>query len=114
MIEDSDRFAFISRRIHAFASIGNAYDASQCDGAIETGHTLIVLSEGVVALAGTWPIAVTAAGGMLHSVPSTTLKATEILLAEAGAFLDLLLGQTSVPTQAREIPANQIAHVHAR
>ena len=68
MIEDSDRFAFISRRIHAFASIGNAYDASQCDGAIETGHTLIVLSEGVVALAGTWPIAVTAADGVLHSV----------------------------------------------
>ena len=68
MIEDSDRFAFIPRRIHAFASTGNAYDASQSDGAIETGHTLIVLSEGVVALAGTWPIAVTAAGGVLHSV----------------------------------------------
>ena len=46
-------------------------------------------------------------------VPPPTLKAAEILLAEARAHLDLLLGQTSVSTQAREIPANQFTHVHA-
>ena len=46
-------------------------------------------------------------------VPPTALKATEILLAEARALLDLLLGQTAVSTQAREIPANQFTHVHA-
>ena len=68
MLTDSERFAFIPRRIHAFASSGNAYDACQTDDFIETGHTLIILSEGVVALAGAWPIAVTAAGGVLHSV----------------------------------------------
>jgi len=88
MIEDSDRFAFISRRIHAFASIGNAYDASQCDGAIETGHTLIVLSESVVALAGTWPIAVTAAGGMLHSVAGKDDDTIESLAACFGLTAD--------------------------
>jgi hypothetical protein len=38
-------------------------------------------------------------------VPPTALKATKILLAEARARLDLLLGQTAVSTQAREIPA---------
>lgn len=68
MLTESERFAFIPRRMHAFASTGNAYDACQTDAAIESGHTLIILSEGVVALAGTWPIAVTAAGGVLHSV----------------------------------------------
>ena len=59
-------------RIHAFASSGNAYDACQTDPAIETGHTLVILSEGMVALAGAWPIAVTAASGMLHSVIGET------------------------------------------
>ena len=46
-------------------------------------------------------------------VPPPALKTAEILLAEARAHLDLLLGQTSVSTQAREIPANQFTHVHA-
>jgi hypothetical protein len=34
MLTDSERFAFEPRRHHAFASTGNAYDASQCDEAI--------------------------------------------------------------------------------
>jgi hypothetical protein len=41
-------------------------------------------------------------------------QAAEILLAEARALLDLLLSQALIPTQAREIPANQFTHVHAR
>ena len=60
MLTDSERFAFETRRHHAFASTGNAYDASQCDEAIKTGDTLIVLAEEVVAIAMTWPFAVTA------------------------------------------------------
>jgi hypothetical protein len=55
MLTDSERFAFETRRHHAFASTGNAYDASQCDEAIKTGDTLIVLAEQVVAIAMTWP-----------------------------------------------------------
>jgi hypothetical protein len=43
MLTDSERFAFETRRHHAFASTGNAYDATQCDEAIRTGDTLIVL-----------------------------------------------------------------------
>ena len=34
MFTDSERFAFDTRRHHAFATTGNAYDASQCDDAI--------------------------------------------------------------------------------
>ncbi len=68
MLTDSERFAFETRRHHAFASSANAYDASQCDEAIKTGDTLIVLTEQVVAIAMTWPFAVTATCGKLHAL----------------------------------------------
>ena len=68
MLTDSDRFAFTTRRHHAFASIGNAYDAVQCDEAIRTGDTLIVLAEEVVGIAMTWLFAVTQAHGNLHAL----------------------------------------------
>lgn len=68
MLTDSERFAFETRRHHAFASTGNAYDASQCDEAINTGDTLIVLAEQVVAIAMTWPFAVTETCGKLHAL----------------------------------------------
>ena len=68
MLTDSERFAFETRRHHAFASTGNAYDASQCDEAIKTGDTLIVLTEQVVAIAMTWPFAVTETCGNLHAL----------------------------------------------
>lgn len=68
MLTASERFAFQTRRIHAFATTGNAYDAAQCDEAIRTGDTLLVLGEGVVAVAMTWPFAVTAECGKLHAV----------------------------------------------
>ena len=51
MLTISERFAFETRRHHAFASTGNAYDATQCDEAIRTGDTLIVLPENVVGVA---------------------------------------------------------------
>lgn len=68
MLTDSERFAFEARRHHAFASTGNAYDATQCDEAIKTGDTLIILAEGVVAVAMTWPFAVTKQCGKLHAL----------------------------------------------
>ncbi len=68
MLTDSERFAFETRRHHAFASTGNAYDATQCDEAIKTGDTLIVLAEQVVAIAMTWPFAVTETCGKLHAL----------------------------------------------
>ncbi|MDE2563021.1 MAG: hypothetical protein KGL48_12320 [Sphingomonadales bacterium] len=76
MLTDSERFAFTPRRLHAFETSGNAYDACQCDEAIAKGDTLIVLPEGVIGVAWTWPIAVTAAHGALHRVkdePRSTL-----------------------------------------
>ena len=68
MLTMSERFAFTTRRHHAFASTGNAYDATQCDEAIRTGDTLIVLPENVVGVAMTWPFAVTQAHGKLHAL----------------------------------------------
>ncbi len=68
MLTDSERFAFTARRHHAFASTGNAYDAVQCDEAISTGDTLVVLAEQVVGVAMTWPFAVTQAHGNLHTL----------------------------------------------
>ena len=68
MLTDSERFAFTAHRIHAFETTGNAYDATQTDEAIETGDTLLVHAEGVVAVAMTWPFAITTAHGHLHSM----------------------------------------------
>ena len=77
MLTDSERFAFVTRRLHSFATTGNAYNACQCDEAITRGDTLIILPEGVVGLAWAWPLAVTTTLGHLHSVidkPGTTLE----------------------------------------
>jgi hypothetical protein len=38
---------------------------------------------------------------------------TDILLAQFGAFGNLLLGQLRGGAQSREVPADQLAHVHA-
>jgi hypothetical protein len=76
MLTDSERFAFLARRYHGFATTGNAYDATQTDHRIETGDTLLILPEGVIGIAHCWPFAVTAACGKLHGInpkPSDTL-----------------------------------------
>lgn len=88
MLTESERFAFVPRRIHAFATTGNAYDACQTDEAIETGHTLIILTERVVALAGAWPIAVTAAAGVLHAVIGKDDDTLDGLAANFGLTAD--------------------------
>lgn len=78
MLTDSERFAFVPRRYHGFASTGNAYDATQTDDRIENGDTLLILSEGVIGVAHCWPFAVTALAGKLHAVspkPDDTLAA---------------------------------------
>jgi hypothetical protein len=56
MLTDSERFAFTPRRIHGFASTGNAYDATQTDDRIASGDTLLILPEGVVGVAHCWPL----------------------------------------------------------
>ncbi|AYO75932.1 hypothetical protein [Sphingobium yanoikuyae] len=83
MLTDSERFAFETRRQHAFASTGNAYDATQCDEAITTGDTLIVLAEEVVGVAMTWPFAVTAVCGKLHAMSPRRVGETLADLAAA-------------------------------
>jgi hypothetical protein len=88
MLTDSERFAFLARRYHGFASTGNAYDATQTDEQIKTGDTLLILPEGVIGIAHCWPFAVTAVFGNLHGVkpkPGDTLAA---LAASFGVTTD--------------------------
>lgn len=49
-----------------FQDTRDAYDACQCDERIKNGDALLIGGSQVVGLAGTWPIAVTAASGGLH------------------------------------------------
>lgn len=59
--------------------------ARRCaDEAIETGDTLLVHAEGVVAVAMTWPFAVTTAHGHLHSM--APLKDGDTLEIVAGSL----------------------------
>ena len=83
MLTDSERFAFVARRLHSFASTGNAYDATQCDETISAGDTLLVLTERVVGIAMTWPFAVTEANGKLHALASPRTGETLDHLAKA-------------------------------
>lgn len=46
-------------------------------------------------------------------VAFAVFEAAQILLAETGAHREVLLRHTLFPTQARKIPADQLAHVHA-
>lgn len=68
MLSDSERFAFVPDRVHVFETSGNAYDGVQTDDRIATGDLLLVMDEGVVGVAMTWPFAVTAEAGHLHQV----------------------------------------------
>lgn len=65
-----------------------AYDATQI-GEAPLGTVLLIPSEGVVGLAWTWPIAITAACGELHSIADAS-KADEIM-REAAWGTDQLL-----------------------
>jgi hypothetical protein len=53
--------------VHEFETTGEAYDATQCDDTIANGDVLLIVSEGVVGVADTWPVAVTFARGHLHT-----------------------------------------------
>lgn len=53
-------------KIWSFDNTGDAYDATQCDSEIRKGDVILVLSERVVGLADTWPVAISEACGHLH------------------------------------------------
>ncbi|WP_408586517.1 hypothetical protein [Novosphingobium sp.] len=84
MLTDSERFAFRTHRAHVLETTGNAYDACQVDEAIDKGHTLIVLGEGVVGLAWAWPVAVTAEAGHLHKIADAGAATLIDLVAPLG------------------------------
>lgn len=65
---------------HTFTSTCTAYDATQCDERVLTGHALLVPSEGVVGLAWTWPVAVTTVSGELHQMGENPAQ----VIADAG------------------------------
>ena len=41
-------------------------------------------------------------------------QTADILLSDAGHLSETLLGESLLPSQFRKIPANQLAHIHAR
>jgi hypothetical protein len=82
--DDSSRFAYRSFVAHVFATSGNAYDACQTDAALVRGTLLLIPTEAIVALADTWPIAVTAAHGALHQVAPDRFSTVSELAAAFG------------------------------
>jgi hypothetical protein len=69
-----------STAVWTFTDSGDAYDSCQCREDIEDGQTLDC-GDGVVGLAWTWPIAVTADRGKLHSPSGRDVRP---LLRDAG------------------------------
>lgn len=84
MLTDSERFAFKTFRIHAFATSGNAYDGVQTDDRIATGDLLLVLDKAIVGIAMTWPFAVTTEAGNLHQIAGKTGETGEHLATSLG------------------------------
>lgn len=54
-------------RIHGFDSTDDAYTASQCDEKIKLGDILLILSEKIVGVSDTWPMAITVSNGNLRA-----------------------------------------------
>lgn len=83
---------------HRCPSTHAAYDACQCDPAFRDGDTLLVYNERVVGLVWTWPVAVTASHGALHTFAPdarltrllTDMHCTDAHLARAVALADTL------------------------
>lgn len=71
-------------RIHVFETSGNAYDAVQTDDRIATGDLLLIMDEAIVAVAMTWPFAVTAEAGHLHQVAPKAGDTFDQLAASLG------------------------------
>lgn len=46
-------------------------------------------------------------------VAQTAFEAAEVVLTEAGALLQLFLGEALIPSDARNVAADHLAHVHA-
>lgn len=67
-----------------FPSTAAAYSAAQGDAAVEKGATLVVVSEGVVGLAWSWPVAVTVALGEFHGAVGDA----DALIKSAGLTLE--------------------------
>lgn len=68
-----------------FESSGDAYDAILCDDSINCGDAVIVREEAIVALAWTWPIAVTVSSGELHSMGGDDdAEGVAAVIADAG------------------------------
>jgi hypothetical protein len=53
-------------RVHSFDSTTEAYNATQCYEEIRDGDVLLIESEKVIAIASTWPFALTESFGELH------------------------------------------------
>lgn len=66
-------------RVHHFASSAEAYEASLDEGPVREGDVLVIVTEGIVGLASTDPVAITTASGALKVFPAMS---RDRLLAE--------------------------------
>lgn len=73
-------------KVHEFDSTGDAYDACQCYDEIKDGDLLLIKSERVVGIAGTWPVAVTAKNGKLHTPAKDYSLVACLMSASAAEF----------------------------
>lgn len=108
---------------HTFNTTGEAYDNSQSNEDIDNGDVLHIPTEGVVAVADTWPFAVTVKRGAMHGNDfehpgfKQRLKDEPGLAVgiEAARKLACELGYPLVPTFSdveREAMANADAHLN--
>ena len=74
--------------VHFFGSTEEAYDRTQCDEDVKTNDVIVVVTEQVIGVAGTWPVAVTTRTGKLHVAgPSFTFRDDE----ERAAYREAIL-----------------------
>lgn len=74
--------------VHFFHTSGEAYDACQCRDDIENGDVLVIVSERVVGVADTWPVAVTLEAGKLHTPAEGFTVASALEGREAARGVD--------------------------
>lgn len=74
--------------VHKFMSTGEAYDACQCDNSIKRGDVLAIEAEGVIAIADTWPVAITSAHGQLHQTRNGSRAGVAEYMGDNGRSYD--------------------------
>lgn len=88
-------------KVHMFDYSEEAYDETQCNEQISIGDPLVIIDEKIVAVADTWPFAVTKQHGHLHNV--SDLKALVASLESDKRKMELLTGMRNAVKIAKDL-----------